>query len=56
MVYPVPSGGAQRIWKRGFENIFYFQARVAEDIGTAAVNAAIIGGGARWPGPWSAPS
>jgi len=39
MVYPVPSGGAQRIWERGFENIFYFQARVAEDIGTAAVNA-----------------
>jgi branched-chain amino acid transport system substrate-binding protein len=41
MVYPVPSGGAQRIWERGFENIFYFQARVAEDIGTAAVNALI---------------
>lgn len=39
MVYPVPSGGAQRIWERGFENIFYFQAQAAEGIGTAAVNA-----------------
>lgn len=39
MVYPVPSGGAQRIWERGFENIFYFQAQPAEGIGTAAVNA-----------------
>ncbi len=39
MVYPVPSGGAQRIWERGFENIFYFQARVGEEIGSAGVNA-----------------
>lgn len=39
MVYPVPSGGAQRIWERGFQNIFYFQAQAAEGIGTAAVNA-----------------
>lgn len=39
MVYPVPSGGAQRIWERGFENMFYFQAQAAEGIGTAAVNA-----------------
>lgn len=39
MVYPVPSGGAQRIWERGFQNIFYFQAQPAEGIGTAAVNA-----------------
>jgi len=38
MVYPVPSGGAQRIWERGFQNIFYFQAQPAEGIGTAAVN------------------
>ena len=30
MVYPVPSGGAQRIWERGFENMFYFQAQPAE--------------------------
>jgi branched-chain amino acid transport system substrate-binding protein len=39
MVYPVPSGGAQRIWERGFQNMFYFQAQPAEGIGTAAVNA-----------------
>ena len=39
MVYPVPSGGAQRIWERGFQNIFYFQARPAEGVGSAAVNA-----------------
>jgi branched-chain amino acid transport system substrate-binding protein len=39
MVYPVPSGGAQRIWERGFQNIFYFQARVGEEVGSAGVNA-----------------
>lgn len=39
MVYPVPSGGAQRIWERGFENIFYFQAQPAEGVGSAPVNA-----------------
>jgi len=39
MVYPVPSGGAQRIWERGFQNIFYFQARPAEGVGAAATNA-----------------
>lgn len=39
MVYPVPSGGAQRIWERGFENIFYFQPQVGEGVATAAVNA-----------------
>jgi len=33
MVYPVPSGGALRIWSRGYENIFYFQQNVAELIG-----------------------
>jgi branched-chain amino acid transport system substrate-binding protein len=32
-VYPVASGGAQRIWERGFENIFYFQQQTAEGIG-----------------------
>ena len=32
-VYPVPSGGALRIWSRGYENIFYFQQNVAELIG-----------------------
>ena len=39
MVYPVPSGGAQRIWERGFQNMFYFQAQPAEGVGSAAVNA-----------------
>jgi branched-chain amino acid transport system substrate-binding protein len=39
-VYPVPSGGAQRIWERGFENIFYFQQGPAEGIGSSPVNAA----------------
>ncbi len=39
MVYPVPSGGAQRIWERGFNNIFYFQAQPAEGVGSAPVNA-----------------
>lgn len=39
MVYPVPSGGAQRIWERGFQNMFYFQAQPAEGVGSAPVNA-----------------
>lgn len=38
MVYPVPSGGALRIWERGFENIFYFQQDAGEYIGQAPVN------------------
>ena len=33
MVYPIPSGGALRIWSRGYENIFYFQQNAAELIG-----------------------
>ena len=33
MVYPVPSGGALRIWSRGYDNIFYFQQNAAEEIG-----------------------
>jgi branched-chain amino acid transport system substrate-binding protein len=32
-VYPVASGGAQRIWERGYQNIFYFQQQTAEGIG-----------------------
>lgn len=32
-VYPIPSGGALRIWERGYENIFYFQQNAAELIG-----------------------
>jgi branched-chain amino acid transport system substrate-binding protein len=39
MIYPVPSGGAQRIWERGFELMFYFQAQPAEGVGSAPVNA-----------------
>lgn len=35
MVFPVPSGGALRIWERGFENLFYFQQAAAEFIGIA---------------------
>jgi branched-chain amino acid transport system substrate-binding protein len=42
MVYPVPSGGAQRIWERGFQNIFYFQPRVGEEVGSAGVNALLF--------------
>jgi branched-chain amino acid transport system substrate-binding protein len=32
-VYPVASGGAQRIWERGFEYLFYFQQQTAEGLG-----------------------
>jgi branched-chain amino acid transport system substrate-binding protein len=39
MVYPVPSGGAQRIWERGFQNMFYFQQGPAEGIGETVTNA-----------------
>jgi len=39
MVYPVPSGGAQRIWERGFQNMFYFQQGPAEGIGATSINA-----------------
>ncbi len=38
MVYPVPSGGALRIWERGFKYIFYFQQNAGEYIGSAPVN------------------
>ena len=37
MVYPVPSGGALRIWERGFKSIFYFQATAAEYTGSSAI-------------------
>ncbi|HEU4916865.1 MAG TPA: amino acid ABC transporter substrate-binding protein [Acidimicrobiia bacterium] len=32
-VYPVASGGAQRIWERGYTYSFYFQQQTAEGIG-----------------------
>lgn len=41
MVYPVPSGGALKIWKRGFHHIFYFQQNAAEFIGQAPVDAVV---------------
>lgn len=37
MVYPVPSGGALRIWERGFKYIFYFQQGAVEYIGQSPV-------------------
>ncbi|MEX2623549.1 MAG: ABC transporter substrate-binding protein [Acidimicrobiia bacterium] len=38
-VYPVPSGGAGRIWERGFQNLFYFQQGTAEVIGASPIRA-----------------
>jgi branched-chain amino acid transport system substrate-binding protein len=38
MVYPVPSGGALRVWERGFENLFYFQQKPAEFTGETVTN------------------
>lgn len=38
-VYPVPSGGAGRIWERGYQNLFYFQQGTAEVIGATPVRA-----------------
>lgn len=37
MVYPVPAGGALKIWERGFQYIFYFQQNAAETIGQAPI-------------------
>jgi branched-chain amino acid transport system substrate-binding protein len=38
-VYPVPSGGALRIWTRGFDNMFYFQHNPPEFTGETLTNA-----------------
>src|SRR5215475_7871850 len=38
MVYPVPAGGALKIWERGFQHIFYFQQNAAETIGQAPID------------------
>jgi len=38
MVYPIPSGGALRIWERGYKNIFYFQVNAAEYIGNSPMD------------------
>jgi branched-chain amino acid transport system substrate-binding protein len=35
MIYPMPSSAALRIWERGYENIFYFQALAGEYTGQA---------------------
>jgi branched-chain amino acid transport system substrate-binding protein len=39
MVFPIPSGGALRIWERGFKYIFYFQQTAVEYIGNSVVKA-----------------
>jgi branched-chain amino acid transport system substrate-binding protein len=41
MVYPVASGGALRIWERGYQNLFYFQQEAAETVGESPVNAIV---------------
>lgn len=33
MIYPMPSSGALRVWERGYEHIFYFQAAAGEYTG-----------------------
>src|SRR5215467_12061211 len=38
MVYPVPAGGALKIWERGFQYIFYFQQNAAETIGQTPID------------------
>ena len=38
MVYPVPSGGALRLWERGYQNMFYFQQVPSEYTGSSIVN------------------
>jgi branched-chain amino acid transport system substrate-binding protein len=39
MVFPIPAGGALRIYEQGFENMFYFQQNAGEFIGTAPLAA-----------------
>jgi branched-chain amino acid transport system substrate-binding protein len=41
MVYPVPAGGALKIWERGFQHIFYFQQNAAEAVGQAPIEALV---------------
>lgn len=38
MIYPMPSSAALRIWERGYENIFYFQALPGEYTGQAVLD------------------
>ena len=37
MIYPMPSSAALRIWERGYENIFYFQAAAGEYTGQSVL-------------------
>ncbi|MEM7345536.1 MAG: amino acid ABC transporter substrate-binding protein [Chloroflexota bacterium] len=37
MVYPLPAGGALRIYERGFDNLFYFQPAPAEFVGNSPI-------------------
>jgi branched-chain amino acid transport system substrate-binding protein len=37
MVYPIPAGGALRIYERGFNNLFYFQVAPAEYVGNSPI-------------------
>jgi branched-chain amino acid transport system substrate-binding protein len=37
MVYPVPAGGALKLWERGFQHMFYFQQNAAETVGQAPI-------------------
>jgi branched-chain amino acid transport system substrate-binding protein len=39
MVYPVPAGGALKIWERGYQYSFYFQQNAAEAIGGSPIDA-----------------
>jgi branched-chain amino acid transport system substrate-binding protein len=38
MVYPVPSGGALKIYERGFKYIFFFQPNAAEYVGNSVAD------------------
>ncbi len=38
MVYPLPAGGALRIYERGFDNLFYFQQAPAELVGNSPID------------------
>ncbi|MFP5331376.1 MAG: amino acid ABC transporter substrate-binding protein [Acidimicrobiia bacterium] len=38
MIYPMPSSAALRVWERGYEHIFYFQALAGEYTGQAVLN------------------
>jgi branched-chain amino acid transport system substrate-binding protein len=38
MIYPVPSGGALRIWMQGFQHQFYFQQAPGEYFGKSVVD------------------